>query len=47
MSWMIKRIFKTTHMLVKYAEYANIGGNRTVSYGQINLFDVHKNVGAT
>jgi hypothetical protein len=25
---------KTTHMLAKYAEYANIGGNKTAAYGQ-------------
>ena len=27
---------KTTHMLAKYAEYANIGGNKTAAYGQTN-----------
>ena len=28
---------KTTHMLAKYAEYANIGGNKTAAYGQTKL----------
>jgi CRISPR-associated endoribonuclease Cas6 len=28
---------KTTHMLARYAEYANIGGNKTAAYGQTKL----------
>ena len=28
---------KTTHMLAQYAEYANIGGNKTAAYGQTKL----------
>jgi CRISPR/Cas system endoribonuclease Cas6 (RAMP superfamily) len=28
---------KTTHMLAKYAEYANIGGNKTAAYGQTTV----------
>ena len=28
---------KTTHMLAHYAEYANIGGNKTAAYGQTKL----------
>ena len=28
---------KTTHMLAQYAEYANIGGNKTAAYGQIKF----------
>lgn len=28
---------KITHMLAKYAEYANIGGNKTAAYGQTSL----------
>ena len=28
---------KTTHMLARYAEYANIGGNKTAAYGQTTL----------
>jgi CRISPR/Cas system endoribonuclease Cas6 (RAMP superfamily) len=28
---------KTTHMLAKYAEYANIGGNKTAAQGQTKL----------
>ena len=28
---------KTTHMLARYAEYANIGGNKTAGYGQTKL----------
>jgi CRISPR/Cas system endoribonuclease Cas6 (RAMP superfamily) len=30
---------KTTHMLAKYAEYANIGGNKTAAYGQTKIFE--------
>jgi len=33
---------KTTHMLAKYAEYANIGGNKTAAYGQAKLWSVNK-----
>lgn len=29
---------KTTHILAKYAEYANIGGNKTAAYGQTKLW---------
>jgi CRISPR-associated endoribonuclease Cas6 len=29
---------KTTHMLAKYAEYSNIGGNKTAAYGQTKLW---------
>ena len=29
---------KITHMLAKYAEYANIGGNKTAAYGQVKLW---------
>jgi CRISPR-associated endoribonuclease Cas6 len=29
---------KTTYMLAKYAEYANIGGNKTAAYGQTKLW---------
>ena len=28
---------KTTHMLAHYAQYANIGGNKTAAYGQTKL----------
>jgi CRISPR-associated endoribonuclease Cas6 len=28
---------KTTHMLAKYAQYTNIGGNKTAAYGQTKL----------
>ena len=28
---------RTTHMLARYAEYANIGGNKTAAYGQTKL----------
>ncbi|MCW4017780.1 MAG: CRISPR system precrRNA processing endoribonuclease RAMP protein Cas6 [Candidatus Bathyarchaeota archaeon] len=28
---------KTTHMLARYAEYANIGGNKTAAYGQTKI----------
>ena len=28
---------KTTHMLAHYAQYANIGGNKTAAYGQTTL----------
>jgi CRISPR-associated endoribonuclease Cas6 len=28
---------KTTQMLAKYAEYANVGGNKTAAYGQTKL----------
>jgi CRISPR-associated endoribonuclease Cas6 len=28
---------KTTHLLAHYAEYANIGGNKTAAYGQTKL----------
>jgi len=31
---------KTTHMLARYAEYANIGGNKTAAYGQVRLSDL-------
>ena len=30
---------KTIHMLARYAEYANIGGNKTAAYGQTTLHD--------
>ncbi len=30
---------KTTHMLARYAEYANIGGNKTAAYGQTKLVE--------
>jgi len=29
---------KTTHMLARYAEYANVGGNKTAAYGQTKLY---------
>jgi CRISPR-associated endoribonuclease Cas6 len=29
---------KTTHMLSKYAEYTNIGGNKTAAYGQTKIW---------
>lgn len=28
---------KITHMLACYAEYSNVGGNRTAAYGQTKL----------
>ena len=28
---------KTTYMLARYAEYANVGGNKTAAYGQANI----------
>jgi hypothetical protein len=31
---------KTTNMLAQYAEYANIGGNKTAAYGQVRLSDL-------
>lgn len=29
---------KTTYMLARYAEYANVGGNKTAAYGQTKLY---------
>ena len=31
---------KVTVMLAKFAEYANIGGNKTAAYGQVSLSDL-------
>jgi CRISPR-associated endoribonuclease Cas6 len=31
---------KTTHMLAHYAEYANVGGNKTAAYGQAKISSV-------
>lgn len=28
---------KTTYMLARYAEYANVGGNKTAAYGQTRI----------
>jgi CRISPR-associated endoribonuclease Cas6 len=32
---------KTTHMLARFAEYANIGGNKTAAYGVVNMHIAH------
>jgi len=31
---------KTTHMLAQYAEYANVGGNKTAAYGQAKISSI-------
>jgi CRISPR-associated endoribonuclease Cas6 len=34
---------KITNMLARYAEYANVGGNKTAAYGQTKLYSMNEN----
>jgi hypothetical protein len=34
---------KTTYMLARYSEYANVGGNKTAAYGQTKLYAMKEN----
>lgn len=32
-----EKMARTTHMLLRYAEYSNVGGNRTAGFGWVEV----------